>query len=136
MSDETGAVPQSGWYPDPEVPGGLRYWDGAAWTTHRQPPAGSVPPPPPHLAPRVDNGAAIAALAVSIAGFLVTCLLLCPVGMILGRNEVQRIDRGEGDPNARGLAQAGYIIGAIGTALLALGVMVFVLFLVLAAAST
>jgi uncharacterized RDD family membrane protein YckC len=30
------------WYPDPEGGGGLRYWDGNDWTSHRAP-----PPPPP-----------------------------------------------------------------------------------------
>ncbi|GJM39182.1 MAG: hypothetical protein DHS20C19_25490 [Acidimicrobiales bacterium] len=134
MSDEAGPRPEAGWYPDPEVPSGLRYWDGADWTTHRQPPAG--PPPPPLLAPRADNGAAIASLVISIAGFFFTCMVLCPVGMILGRNEVQRIDRGEGDPAARGLAQAGYIIGAIGTALLALGIVFLAMIFALAAANT
>ena len=29
------------WYPDPENPAGLRYWDGTAWTEHRAP----APPP-------------------------------------------------------------------------------------------
>jgi hypothetical protein len=39
VSDEQGPV--AGWYPDVEVPGGERYWDGAAWTDHRRPgPAG------------------------------------------------------------------------------------------------
>lgn len=27
----------SGWYPDPEQAGQLRYWDGTAWTEHRSP---------------------------------------------------------------------------------------------------
>lgn len=28
-------APPAGWFPDPERPGGQRYWDGTAWTEHR-----------------------------------------------------------------------------------------------------
>jgi hypothetical protein len=28
-------LPPAAWYPDPERPGGQRYWDGHAWTDHR-----------------------------------------------------------------------------------------------------
>lgn len=31
------AAPEAGWYADPDSAGMLRYWDGAAWTSHRQP---------------------------------------------------------------------------------------------------
>jgi hypothetical protein len=34
-----------GWYPDPNMPAQLRYWDGTAWTAHTSPAA--MPPPPP-----------------------------------------------------------------------------------------
>jgi uncharacterized RDD family membrane protein YckC len=39
----TTGIPAS-WYPDPSGNGGLRYWDGAAWTPH------VAPPPPPAVA--------------------------------------------------------------------------------------
>lgn len=40
--------PPADWYPDPEVPGQQRYWDGSQWTEHRAPgtpatPAASTP---------------------------------------------------------------------------------------------
>jgi TM2 domain-containing membrane protein YozV len=32
-------LPPAGWFPDPERAGQLRYWDGTAWSEHRQPAA-------------------------------------------------------------------------------------------------
>jgi hypothetical protein len=48
MSD---AQAPAGWFPDPEDPANLRYWDGTAWTEHRHPvqpvaaPAAATPAP-------------------------------------------------------------------------------------------
>jgi hypothetical protein len=42
----------AGWYPDPEDPAQLRYWDGTAWTDHRHP-AEPVAPVVPTEAPAV-----------------------------------------------------------------------------------
>lgn len=117
--------PVPGWYHDPERPTGLRYWDGRAWTEHRQGPAAAAPPPPPRLAPAADRSAANTALALSIGGLL-CCGVLGPVGMVLGRNERDRIDGGAGDPSARGVAQAAYVIGVIGSAILFVVVLIIV----------
>jgi len=40
MSDQTPAA----WYPDPQRPGQLRYWNGSAWTNDYAPSTQSVPP--------------------------------------------------------------------------------------------
>ncbi|MFE2010155.1 RDD family protein [Streptomyces sp. NPDC059491] len=43
-------VPQAGYYPDPSIPGYIRYWNGGAWvpgTSRPAPAEGEVPPHPP-----------------------------------------------------------------------------------------
>ena len=42
---------QPGWYDDPEDANGQRYWDGQAWTPHRQRKPASQPAPAPSLPP-------------------------------------------------------------------------------------
>lgn len=41
----------AGWFPDPRVPGQVRYWDGMAWTEHTSPMQQGVPTPPPAASP-------------------------------------------------------------------------------------
>ncbi|WP_245687650.1 DUF2510 domain-containing protein, partial [Streptacidiphilus griseoplanus] len=50
-----GAAPAPGYYPDPSIPGFVRYWDGAAWapgTTRPAPEPGEVLAPPRLVARR------------------------------------------------------------------------------------
>ncbi|MFC8952084.1 RDD family protein [Streptomyces sp. NPDC057101] len=58
-------VPQAGYYPDPSIPGYIRYWNGGAWvpgTSRPAPSEGEVPPHPPASAapagPILASGAA------------------------------------------------------------------------------
>ncbi|MEZ5245547.1 MAG: DUF2510 domain-containing protein [Acidimicrobiales bacterium] len=118
--------PPTGWYPDPEYPGQLRYWDGTGWTDQRR--SAATPPPSPYPTAAGDRTNAGIALALSILG-LILCGVLAPIGMVMGRTELQRIDGGGGDANARGMAQAAWIIGLIGTIILVIGVLVLLLFL-------
>ena len=47
--------PAPGWYPDPEVAGGQRYWDGSQWTEHKAP--GAQPAPAPGAPVPIDSNA-------------------------------------------------------------------------------
>jgi uncharacterized RDD family membrane protein YckC len=85
----TGATAAANWYPDPAGSGGLRYWDGAAWTEHW------APPPPPYaswgvppwkgaqLGLPADGPGALANPGRRLAARLLDGLLLIPVFALL-----------------------------------------------------
>jgi len=50
MSDATTPQVPAGWYPDPDVPGGQRWWSGIEWTEYRTPPAAAQPATPRYAA--------------------------------------------------------------------------------------
>ncbi|NGO71183.1 DUF2510 domain-containing protein, partial [Streptomyces boncukensis] len=52
-SGASGDVPRSGYYPDPSIPGYIRYWNGSAWvpgTSRPEPREGEPMPEPPAVA--------------------------------------------------------------------------------------
>ncbi|MEZ5180518.1 MAG: DUF4190 domain-containing protein [Acidimicrobiales bacterium] len=65
------------------------------------------------------NGTAIASLVIGIVG-VIPCLfnqILAPVALVLGIVVVRKINAGEVVPEGKGLAIAGIVLGAIGTAI-------------------
>jgi Domain of unknown function (DUF4190) len=62
------------------------------------------------------------ALVLGIVG-VVTCQLVSPFALVIGRNAVKEIDASQGSLGGRGMAQAGFILGIVGTALLGLVVL-------------
>lgn len=45
----------AGWYPNPEQPGTVRYWDGAAWTSHTRAAEFAAPAPAPAASGQYPN---------------------------------------------------------------------------------
>ncbi len=62
-------APPAGYYPDPEQPGMMRWWDGTAWTQQRVPAGPSTPTPAPVSAPRrrLGTGAIVGIVLGSLA---------------------------------------------------------------------
>ena len=91
-----------GWYPDPWASGRVRWWSGGDWTSFTAPVGGQQ-----------TDGLAVASLVTSLSG-------LTPVGIVLGFIARRRIGRDPERRTGKGLANAGIIVGAIGTVLIAL----------------
>ena len=99
-----------------------------------QPPYGGAPGYGGQPAPPPDHPKATTALVLGILG-IVICGVLAPFAWRIGKRTVDEIDASHGQLGGRGAAQAGYILGLIGTVLLALG-LVLVVLLVLGAVVT
>jgi Domain of unknown function (DUF4190) len=88
-----------------------------------QPPVYGYPQPYAPVPP--TDGAGIAALVLGIVSLTFACaygfgLILSPVALFLGRSSMKRIDASQGQIGGRGFAQAGFIMGIVGTVLLVL----------------
>ncbi|QWZ07015.1 hypothetical protein KRR39_16075 [Nocardioides panacis] len=121
--------------PSGEQPG---YWqqqsgqpgqDPYAQPPSGQQPYGQVPPAPYGQAPGYpmayapDHPRATTSLILGILG-IVICGIIAPFAWRMGKRTVDEIDASHGQLGGRGSAQAGYILGIVGTILLGLGLLV------------
>ncbi len=96
----------------------------------------SYPPPPPQdpygsygsygYGPPANHKNAVLALILGIVS-LIFCSLCGPFAWVIGKRAVDEIDASGGRIGGRGLAQAGYICGIVGTAFLAISIVVIII---------
>ncbi|MHB9112669.1 MAG: DUF4190 domain-containing protein [Thermoleophilia bacterium] len=80
------------------------------------------------------GGLAIASLVLSVTSFMF-CITAVP-GMVLGFVELSHIKKGESPEEGRVLALIGAIIGTIVTAMMAIGIIIFIFAIVVAGVSS
>lgn len=69
-----------------------------------------------------ESSQATTILVLGIIG-IILCQVLGPIAWVMGNNELAAIDAGRRAPENRGTANAGRILGIIGTVLLALSIL-------------
>ena len=89
-------------------------------------PYGNQPPPPGGYGVPQDHPKATTALVLGILG-VVCCSIAAPFAWSIGKKAVSEIDASGGRMGGRGKAQAGYILGIVGTVLLILSLLFFIL---------
>jgi hypothetical protein len=102
------------------------------------PPQGYAPPAPNYggqpypqgYDQRPNEPSAVTALVLGILGIAV-CGVVAPFAWSTGKKSLDAIRASQGRWGGEGMAQAGYIMGIIGTALLALGVLFFIVYFVI-----
>jgi hypothetical protein len=116
---------------DPQQPG---YGSGATGGSYPPPggyggppPGGGYPPAPGGYGqPRQNHPRSTTALVLGIVGLL-CCSIAAPFAWSIGKKAVREIDANPERYDGRGAAQAGYILGIIGTVLLVVGLVVLVI---------
>jgi hypothetical protein len=122
----------AGWYPDPHLPGQLRWFDGAGWTghVHAAPPFTAAPTlsvgpwgsgPPAWPAERDRAMEAILpvnrsglAIAAGYAGLFSILLVFAPIALVLGVLALRDLSS-KPTVAGRGRAWFGIVAGALGT---------------------
>ena len=80
-----------------------------------------------------DHPKATTSLVLGILG-VVLCQVVAPFAWVMGKRTLDEIDASQGTVGGRGAAQAGYILGIVGTVLLGLGLIFAVIWIIFAIA--
>jgi hypothetical protein len=103
----------AGWYPDPERPATLRWWNGSGWSDQwapmAQPYAGSGP----------TEGLAIASLVTALVGVPIVPIVFA----VIARRHIRESG---GFKSGDGLAIAGLVIGIAQLVILAIAIVVLI----------
>ncbi|MEU7039946.1 DUF4190 domain-containing protein [Streptomyces varsoviensis] len=133
MADEPGKPgnahgPQGGsgdpWGAPGEGRPGPRPYGGSGTLPHYAPGPGAGPGAGYGWQPPLPSGQATASMVLGILGLLILPLILPVVALCLGISARRKADRGEA--GGRGQAVAGIVLGIIGCAFAALGVIIIV----------
>jgi hypothetical protein len=99
-------------------------------TAYGQPAYGQPAYGQPAYAPP-DHPKSSTALILGILG-IVLCGILAPFAWVIGKRTVNEIDASNGQLGGRGSAQAGYIMGIIGSIWLGLGLLIGIFIVIIA----
>src|SRR5438105_8019107 len=106
------------------------------------PPSMSTPPPPPPAmgGACMQGGSAstnaIIALVAGIASFVICWGIAGIIAWIMGKGELNKIDRGESPEAGRSMAKIGMWLGIINVALSIIGIVIYALIFVIAIATS
>lgn len=91
MDESTKAAP--GWFPNPDHPGLLRYWDGERWTEHTAPAAPAVVSAGPSTM-TIARGVALGLIVVIAAIFFVSRVASSNDGLDCATHSAERVQQG------------------------------------------
>lgn len=92
------------------------------------PPQGYAQPAPQGYA--MDHPKATTSLVLGILG-VVLCSIVAPFAWSMGKKTLTEIDASGGQLGGRGSAQAGYVLGIVGTVLLAVGIVFLIIYVII-----